>query len=99
MDYFYKTNPDYVVRTVSGLAVIVPISEKCPKFNGMMKLNPVGLFLWNLFSEGCCISRACSAVAKKYAVPKETAFKDINDFVSNLEQHKLIFKCKDNYAE
>ena len=99
MDSLYKTNPDYVARTVSGLTVIVPVSENCPKFNGMMKLNNVGLFLWDLFTEGCTISRACSAVVEKYTVCEDTAIADIKDFICNLEHHKLIFKCKDNYAD
>jgi hypothetical protein len=99
MDSLYKTNPDYVARTVSGLTVIVPVSENCPKFNGMMKLNHVGLFLWNLFSEGCCVSRACDAIIEKYEVSQETALKDIKEFICNLEQHNLVFKCKDNYAD
>ena len=86
----YITNSDYSAHTISGITVIIPISENCPKFNGMIKLLGIGPFLWDIFSKGSTINDACSAVVEKYNVSFEQAYKDIEDFIKSLLEHKLL---------
>jgi len=88
----YITNPDYSAQTISGITVIIPISENCPKFNGMIKLLGIGPFLWDIFSKGSTINNACSAVVEKYNVSFDQAYKDIKYFVNSLIDHKLLLK-------
>ncbi len=91
-DIIYITNPDYSAQTISGLTVVIPISEKCPKFNGMIKLLGIGSFLWDVFSKGSTIKKACLEVVEKYDVSMEQANDDIIEFVRNLMKHNLIQK-------
>ncbi|MBE6647976.1 MAG: PqqD family protein [Ruminococcaceae bacterium] len=86
----YKTNPDYSAQNVSGLTVIIPISENCPKFNGMMKLTGIGPFLWDVFSKGSTIENAHFKVLENYDVSAEQAKKDINEFVSSMLDANLF---------
>ncbi len=88
----YITNSDYSAQTISGITIIIPISENCPKFNGMIKLLGIGPFLWDIFSKGSTINNACSVVVEKYNVSFDQAYKDIEDFIKNLIDHKLIIK-------
>ncbi len=86
----YKTNPDYSAQNVSGLTVIIPISENCPRFNGMMKLSGIAPFLWDVFSKGSTIEDACLMVLKNYDVSPEQAKKDIDEFVSSMLDANLF---------
>lgn len=88
----YITNHNYSAQTISGITVIIPISEDCPKFNGMMKLTGIGPFLWNYFSVGSTVENACKAVCEKYAVSYEKANTDIQSFVASLCENGLLLK-------
>ena len=94
MKEMFKTNPYYSVQKVSGTTVIIPISEKCPSFNGMMKLEGIGPFLWDVFSNGASIETACQKVLDKYDVSFEKANEDICKFVQSLLDHGLISEIK-----
>ena len=88
----YKTNPIYSAQTISGTTVIIPVSEKCPKFNGMMKLEGIGAFLWNEFEKGISLEDVCHLVVKKYEVSYETAYADAEAFVNQLVKNGLLLE-------
>jgi hypothetical protein len=92
MSIIYKTNPDYSIQTISGVTVIIPTSENCPKFNGMMKLEGIGPFLWNLFYNGSSFEDACEKVISKYDVSEEIVKKDIQAFIDSLSKNGLLYK-------
>ncbi len=94
MSVFYRTNPDYSMQTISGVSVIIPVSENCPKFNGMMKLTGIGPFLWKIFENGSSLENACDRVIEKYDVSAEIAYNDIKPFVLSLLENGLLTEEK-----
>ena len=94
MSVIYKTNPNYSAQTISGITVIIPISEQCPKFNGMMKLTGVGPFLWNVFNKGATIDEACGLVLDEYDALESDVVRDVRLFVSSLLENGLLFETE-----
>jgi hypothetical protein len=92
MKEIYKTNSNYTIQNVSGIFVVIPISKDCPAFNGMMKLEGIGPFLWNFFSKEETIENACKKVVEKYDVSFEKAYEDISKFVDSLLENDLMKK-------
>ncbi len=95
MNRVYKVNKNYSARTINGLTVVVPISEECPKFNGMMKLTGIGPYLWSVFEEGASFETVCELIINKYEVSAETAKKDIKDFIESLLTHNLLIEIRE----
>ena len=46
----YRTNPDFILRKISGEAVLVPTGDSVFG-NSMISVNETFTYLWELFSE------------------------------------------------
>ena len=46
-----KIKNGFVIRSVGGENVVVPVGEMSKQFHGMINLNETGAFLWRFFSE------------------------------------------------
>lgn len=92
MAVVYKTNPNYSAQTISGVTVIIPVSQDCPKFNGMMKLTGIGPFLWDVFKNGATFEDACLRVINDYEVSSETVYKDVRAFITSLMENGLLIE-------
>ena len=85
-----KIKKGFVVRTVGGEYVAVPVGERAKQFHGMLTLNESGAFLWSFFSEDRTKEDAVLALLEEYAVEKEVAQKDVEEFVSVLEKNGFL---------
>ena len=80
-----KIKKGFVVRKIAGEDVVVALGAASKQFNGLIKLNDTGRFLWDKLSVGCDEGELVEAVASEYDVDKETAARDIKVFVDTLK--------------
>ena len=80
-----KIKKGFVVRKIAGEDVVVALGAASKQFNGLIKLNDTGRFLWDKLSVGCDEGELVEAIASEYDVDKETAAKDIKVFVDTLK--------------
>ena len=86
-----KLKYNFVVRKVNDRAVAVAVGEDCTKFNGMVKLNPTGEFIFNMLNNGdVTISDIVSSVMEKYDVDEKIATDAVNTYIGNLKNSGLI---------
>jgi len=79
-----KIKNGFVVRTIAGESVVVALGEASKNFNGIIKLNDTGRFLWDKLSEDTNVAELVEAILSEYEVDRETAEADIERFVSTL---------------
>lgn len=79
-----KIKNGFVVRTVGGENVVVPVGEMSKKFHGMINLNETGAFLWKFFSEEHSVEEGIAALLDTYEVEREIAKNDVEKFVQTL---------------
>ena len=79
-----KIKNGFVVRTVGGENVVVPVGEMSKKFHGMINLNETGAFLWKFLSEEHSVEEGIAALLNTYDVERETAKNDVEKFVQTL---------------
>ncbi len=85
-----KIKDGFMLQTVAGNTVVVPVGEKSITFRGMLTLNEVGAFVWKeLQSENTCENIA-KKITEEYSVDFETALKDVNVFVEKLREKDII---------
>lgn len=46
-----KVDKEFVLREIAGDYVIIPIGRTVLSFNGLITVNEIGAFLWNLLQE------------------------------------------------
>lgn len=85
-----KIKKGFCVRRVGDENIAVPVGEFGKSFHGMIKLNETGNFLWNFFTKEHTAEEAVQALCGEYDVDGETARKDVERFVSVLQENGFV---------
>lgn len=85
-----KVKEGFLLKEVAGSYVIVPIGDNLVDFSAMITTNATGAFLWNLLQEDTDIGRLTDAVTAEFAIDRETAKQDIEEFVALLSEKKVL---------
>lgn len=85
-----KIKSGYMLREVDGVSIVVAIGKESTKFNGMIRLNSTGSFLWRTLSEGCDYNGLLGKMLETYDVDEETARKGIDGFLAKLKENGLL---------
>ena len=86
-----KLKYNFVVRKINDRAVAVAVGEDSVNFNGMVKLNNTGEFVFNILNSGdASMEEIVSKVVEKFDVDDKTATKAVENYVKNLREYGLI---------
>jgi hypothetical protein len=85
-----KIKDGFILRSIAGSNIIVPIGQQNIDFNGIMTVNETGMFLWDLLLKGAEKEELLKALLSEYEVDEATASKDIDLFISRLEGAGLV---------
>lgn len=79
-----KINKDFMMRTIAGETVLVPVGKATQQFNGIITLNSVAAFIWEQID--CCDNREeiVEKVLEKFDVSREIAKQDVFGFTDEL---------------
>lgn len=79
-----KLREGYVLRTVAGQHLVLPVGETARQLNGSIMLNESGAFLWRLLSASKSRDELVSALLEEYDTDSQTAEKAVDMFISQL---------------
>ena len=85
-----KIKNTYVLRSVAGENLVVPVGGNNINFNSAMTLNETGAFIWNLLANEITRDELIAAITKEYSVDSDTAAKDIDAFTAILKEHSIL---------
>lgn len=85
-----KIKDSYVLRSVAGENLIVPVGGNNINFNSAMTLNETGAFLWQLLTADTTRDALIAAMTKEYDIDADTAKKDIDIFITSLKEHSIL---------
>lgn len=85
-----KIKEGYILRQVAGNNIVIAVGEEAVNFNGLITINGAGAFLWERLAEGTTEEALLDAMLAEYDVERETAQKDIEDFLEKLQKADLI---------
>ena len=85
-----KIKNDFIVKEISGSTVVIPVGNRVADFNGMLKLNETGVFLFNLLKNDTTIEALVQNLVDEYEVTKEKANEDVITFVNKLKEADII---------
>ena len=72
------------------MSIAVPLGSNTADFNGMIKLNDTGVFIWERLSEDVTLDELVKAVASEYDVDEAVARADCEAFVASLRKGGFI---------
>ena len=85
-----KINENFLLRDVAGQKVVLPVGEAAEKFNGMIRLNDTGIYLWTLLEQDTNEDALVSAMLQDYEIDEQTARGDIRRFVETLRKAGIL---------
>ncbi len=81
----------FVAKEIAGQYVVVALGEASKVFNGIIKLNDSGRFIWDLIAAGKEKDIIVDALLEEYeGVDRETAEKDFDNFVNTLKGANIL---------
>lgn len=85
-----KIQPGFVLKEVADSFVIVPTGARIVDFSAMITINETGAFLWSKLAEDITEEELVEAVLGEYDIDRETATRDVADFVEVLKSKKVL---------
>lgn len=86
-----KLRYKFVVRNVGGRPVAVAVGRDNEKFNGMIKLNPSGEYIFKLLRDGDYTqTEVVSQFAAQFCIAEEIAMPAVLSFVEQLRLNGLL---------
>lgn len=85
-----RIKKNYMLRSVAGQNVVVPVGGEAAHFNGMISLNDSGAFLWRLLENEADEGELFKALLAEYEVDEATARRDASAFVNKMREAGLL---------
>jgi hypothetical protein len=85
-----KIKDGYLLRTVAGSNIVVPVGEGSIDFSGVITLNEVGAFIWKQMAEDTDVDTIVKAVLDEYDIDEATAKADTEEFLDTLRGADLL---------
>lgn len=85
-----KIKDGFILRTVAGQNVVVPVGTGAVNFNGMVSFNESGAFLWSLLSKDTTKEQLVCSLLNEYEVEEPRAEADVTAFLAKLREAKLL---------
>lgn len=85
-----KIKEGFVLRNICGDYVVIAVGKQTLDFQGIIKLNETGAFLWEKLQQDCTAEELLTAMQAEYAVDEATAREDIRAFIDSLQAAGLF---------
>ena len=86
-----KINENFVLKSIAGEAVAMPVGDAVNKVNGMIKLNPTAEVIWKALEQETTLEDVISAVrANCQNVNEATIIEDVVDFTEKLRKLGIL---------
>lgn len=85
-----KIRKGFILRKVGEQNVVVAVGEASRSFNGIIRLNESGRYLWEKLQGGITEQELLQAMLKDFDIDESTAGRDISAFIAKLEEAGLL---------
>lgn len=85
-----KIKGEYVLDSIGGETLAVPLGTEEGKQIGIVRLNSVGAFLWELLEEGATEEALIQELTDSYDVECGVAKQDVKNFLTKLEAQGIL---------
>ena len=85
-----KLNKEYILRQIAGMWALLPTGQTARTFNGFIKINAVGAFVWQGLEKGKTAEDLIQHLADTYGITTERASADVGTFIEQLRANGCI---------
>jgi len=85
-----KRSEDFLLRSVGGQDLLVPLGPRVLDMNVLLTLNATGRYVWELLAEDRSEESLVSQVVDRFDIGEDTARADVRVFLADLERLGLL---------
>lgn len=79
-----RASKDFIMREIAGEFILVPVGAAAMKFNGLITMNELGKYIFELLAEERTVRELAEKITGEYDVSLETALQDTEEFLRQL---------------
>ncbi len=87
-----KLNENYVLKTVAGTPVVVPVGDAIKNIKGMITLNGPAEVIWKALEQGKEFEEIVAQLKSEYDAPEDVLRADLTAFLEKLEKYNILEK-------
>lgn len=85
-----KLKDGFLLKTVAGSKIVVPIGEASVSFNGVITLSGSAAYLWEKLQVGATEEELLDALLAEYNVERDFAAADLKRFIAKLQSAGML---------
>ncbi len=85
-----KLNENYILKTIAGSPVVVPVGDAVDNIKGMITLNGPAETIWKCLENGMEFEEILNTLKAKYDAPEELLKNDLTAFVGKLKSLGIV---------
>ena len=85
-----KLNENYILKTVAGMPVVVPVGDAVNNVKGMITLNGPAEIIWKALEENKSYDEIVGSIKAEYDVTEDVIKKDLDTFLDKLKNYKIL---------
>ena len=85
-----KLNENYILKTVAGMPVVVPVGEAVNNIRGMITLNGPAEIIWKALEKNKSYEEIVALIKSEYDAPEDVIKADTDAFLDKLRNYKIL---------
>lgn len=85
-----KLNENYILKTVAGMPVVVPVGSAVKNIHGMITLNGPAEIIWKALEEGKGYEEIVALIKSEYDANEDVIKTDLDAFLEKLKNYKIL---------
>lgn len=86
-----KISNEYIIRDIAGEYIIVPVGQVALDFQGLITVNEIGVYIWELLQKKeITFDNLLAAILNEYDVSQTVAKQDLIGFLNQLIKRKIL---------
>lgn len=85
-----KLSENYILKTVAGMPVVVPVGDAVNNIHGMITLNGPAEIIWKGLEAGKSQDEIINLIKSEYDADEAVIKADVEAFLEKLKNHKIL---------
>ena len=85
-----KLKQEFVLRSIAGENILIPVTGIDQKFDGLISLNETGVVIWKGLEAGKDADAIVAALLEEYDVTEEKARADVENLCNQLRVLEIL---------
>ncbi len=85
-----KLNENYILKTVAGMPVVVPVGDAVNNIHGMITLNGPAEIIWKALENGEGYDEIVKKIKSEYDAPEDVIKADLDAFIEKLKNYNIL---------